>query len=558
MKQCAILDKCGANPCSYVFEPNSPELTYQLPASKPIVSKLPDAFTKFRPYETIQFLNAELVQYTPAVLKDLEAEMTVQLERQMFYEFSKYSFECIFNANKIQSSEEQKIDESIKGVIKGFPQYLPKSIKDETLGFESRFESGNLGMVFKRDEFEYDLFLSPDFKTDKQIGWFFFRVYNTRKDRTYRFNICNLMKSDTMFNSGSKVLCYSEKLGQFMYRGNCIISYPNQIKRQNYMTYSTLTFTMTFPEDNDSFFMMNSIPYTYSRLTNFLEYLESQEAFLPYLQRGVLSETVLGNKSPLVIIGTKNTAKLKKAVLIDGRQHPGEPLGSYVIESLILQILCPGIIGETLRDNFIFYICPMLNPDGVLMGNQRYNSQCLDLNRIWKEPTKEKSPTIFAIKKLAKDIKDEFKDVALFLDIHAHSRKFNCFFYSNPLKDKKDHVIVYLMQKYCSLYAINDTTYKISKEKENSARVIIWREIGIKLSYTLEVGYGGVTIGEFTGLGHSLKTLNEIGIGLAKSIFDLIDISRCKSVIFSDPKNEGILVLEPSKSLDEKLISEIN
>jgi len=124
MKQCAILDKCGANPCSYVFEPNSPELSYQLPVTKPIVSRLPDAFTKFRPYDSTQFLNAELVQFTPAVIKDIETEMTVQLERQMFYEYSNYSFECIFNATKIQTSEEQKIDESLKGIIRGFPQYL--------------------------------------------------------------------------------------------------------------------------------------------------------------------------------------------------------------------------------------------------------------------------------------------------------------------------------------------------------------------------------------------------------------------------------------------------
>ena len=558
MKQCAILDKCGANPCSYVFEPNSPELSYQLPVTKPIVSRLPDAFTKFRTYDSTQFLNAELVQFTPAVIKDIETEMTVQLERQMFYEYSNYSFECIFNATKIQTSEEQKIDESLKGIIRGFPQYLPKSPKDETLGFESRFESGNLGMVFKRGDYEYDLFLSSDFKSDKQIGWFFFRVYNTRKDRPYRFNICNLMRSDTMFNCGSKILCYSEKLGQFMYCGNNIVSFPNLIRRPNYMKYSTLTFTITFPEDNDSFFMMNSIPYTYSRLNSFLEYLESQEAFLPNLQRGILSETVLGNKSPLVIIGSKSSVRSKKAVLIDGRQHPGEPLGSFVVESLILQLLSSGVIGETLRDNFVFYICPMLNPDGVLMGNQRYNSLCLDLNRIWKEPTKEKSPTIFAIKKLARDLKGEFKEIALFLDIHAHSRKFNCFFYSNPLKDKKDHVIVYLMHKYCSLYSINDTTYKISKERENSARVILWRETGIKLSYTLEVGYGGVTTGEHAGFCHSPKTLNDIGVGLAKSMMDMIDIARCKRIVFSDPKTEGIIVLEPSKSIDEKSIAESN
>jgi len=39
-----------------------------------------------------------------------------------------------------------------------------------------------------------------------------------------------------------------------------------------------------------------------------------------------------------------------------------------------------------LRENFIFKIVPMLNPDGVIEGNYRSSLAGCDLNRRWNEP----------------------------------------------------------------------------------------------------------------------------------------------------------------------------
>lgn len=41
--------------------------------------------------------------------------------------------------------------------------------------------------------------------------WFYFSIANTRKDVEYRFNIINMMKPDSLYNSGMKPLVYSEK-----------------------------------------------------------------------------------------------------------------------------------------------------------------------------------------------------------------------------------------------------------------------------------------------------------------------------------------------------------
>jgi len=45
-----------------------------------------------------------------------------------------------------------------------------------------------------------------------------------------------------------------------------------------------------------------------------------------------------------------------------------------VPSGMIEQLLSLGSIGHTLRDKVIFKIIPMMNPDGVFLGNYRYGS----------------------------------------------------------------------------------------------------------------------------------------------------------------------------------------
>jgi len=53
---------------------------------------------------------------------------------------------------------------------------------------------------------------------------------------------------------------------------------------------------------------------------------------------------------------------------------------------------------KLLRDNFVFKLVPMLNPDGVINGSYRCGLAGVDLNRAWLDPSKKLHPTIFATK----------------------------------------------------------------------------------------------------------------------------------------------------------------
>jgi murein tripeptide amidase MpaA len=73
--------------------------------------------------------------------------------------------------------------------------------------------------------------------------------------------------------------------------------------------------------------------------------------------------------------------------VITGRVHPGESNASWMMKGVIDFLIGNSIEAEILRNNFIFKIVPMLNPDGVINGNYRCSLAGCDLNRRWKRPS---------------------------------------------------------------------------------------------------------------------------------------------------------------------------
>lgn len=61
----------------------------------------------------------------------------------------------------------------------------------------------------------------------------------------------------------------------------------------------------------------------------------------------------------------------RKAIVLTARVHPGEIPGSFAIEGLLKELVSNSHIAQMLRSRYIFYIIPMLNPDGVMAGNSR-------------------------------------------------------------------------------------------------------------------------------------------------------------------------------------------
>lgn len=64
----------------------------------------------------------------------------------------------------------------------------------------------------------------------------------------------------------------------------------------------------------------------------------------------------------------------------------------------------------------------------------------------------------------------------------------------------KERIFPYLLEKQAETFSFNDCAFSVQKSKESTARVVVWRELGISNSYTLESSFCGSDFGKFSDL----------------------------------------------------------
>jgi len=148
--------------------------------------------------------------------------------------------------------------------------------------------------------------------------------------------------------------------------------------------YHTLTFTINLKNDDDEVFFAHCYPYTYSDCCELLSKICTPET-KDKIRKTILCKTIAGNDCEMVII-TNFSSKpediaLRKAVILTSRVHPGESNASFIMKGIIDYLVSEDEGARYLRSNFVFKIVPMLNPDGVIVGNYRCNLSGNDLNR---------------------------------------------------------------------------------------------------------------------------------------------------------------------------------
>ena len=177
------------------------------------------------------------------------------------------------------------------------------------------------------------------------------------------------------------------------------------MKRKNAGYYYTLTWSITFEHDNDVVYFAHSYPYTYTDLYRYLDKLEADPKRKNRMRRKPLCQTIAGNQVEMLICTTfqsdPEAIKARKGVVISSRVHPGESGASWMMKGIIDYITGPSLNAKILRDNFVFKLLPMLNPDGVINGSSRCNLAGVDLNRVWIEPNRKLHPSVYHMKNVS-------------------------------------------------------------------------------------------------------------------------------------------------------------
>ena len=439
------------------------------------------------------------------------------------------------------------------------PYYKLKNKNDNTLIFESRFESGNLLCAFRtEDEDSYQLYLQNDTNTTGYIQWFFFRVSNTKKGRKVNFNIINMLRKKCIYNHGLKIMTYStmsaakENLGwhrdcynSIYYVNNLYVYNTNNDKKRN---LHSLSFDYEFKYDNDTVYFANSLPYFYSTLMKELNHYELNEEKYPFFHRKTLATTLGGNDLDMFTINSmndifkngvtsvvmpksnnylsiknnyennNNNSQLldeRKAVVLIGRQHPGETVGSYVVKGCIDFLMGNSEEAKKLREIYLFKIVPMMNPDGVLVGNSRTSFAGCDLNRRWGKPNEIIHPEIFQTKQMITKLATQ-RNIAFVIDCHGHFGTFNSLFYCNYKDDKRTcKLFPYICSRLSKIISFQQCTFSMPKYKLSTERISLFNELDDEDNdniVALETSFFGINrSGEYARTYFNSNLLKEIG-----------------------------------------------
>ncbi|XP_059175471.1 cytosolic carboxypeptidase 2-like [Physella acuta] len=422
-----------------------------------------------------------------------------------------------------------------------------------TLAFESRFECGNLRQARRIGQYEYELVLKADLFTVRHTQWYYFRVTNVVPGITYKFRIVNLLKRDSLYNHGMRPLVYSEKDAQEKQKGwvrtGHHISYSRNVTNhscpllQRGVTYFMLEWQMEFPNADDTYYLAHCYPYSFTDLKEDLEVLLNSEERSAVMKREVLCESRAGNSCFLLTVTNFNLEEEKKAVVISARVHPGESQASWMMKGLIEFISGPDPVAKELRDKFIFKIIPMTNPDGVIVGNYRCSLAARDLNRNYRHPRRENFPTVWHLKKLVEEL-SKTHEIALYCDLHGHSRKPNVFMYGNNTSADGDKTAIgtarafiaermfpWLMSvKSPEKFHFTSCKFSIRKCKESTGRVVMWRQMKIFNSFTLEATFSGTHIDRSNGRHFNILDFMEMGKVLAEVVLDYQKVQENKEL----------------------------
>ena len=489
------------------------------------------------------------------------------------------------------------------------PYYTLKNKNDNTLIFESRFESGNLLCAFRTsDENCYQLYLQNDTNTTGYIQWFFFRVSNTKKGRKVNFNIINMLRKTCVYNQGLKIMTYStmaaakENLGwhrdcyNSIYYANNLFVYNNNNASKKRNLHS-LSFDYEFKYDNDTVYFANCIPYFYSTLMKELNKYELDDEKYPFFYRKTLAVTLGGNDLDMFTINSmydilqngiksiitqksKNYLYMKnsqennsnssqvlderKAVVIIGRQHPGETVGSYVVKGIIDFLMGDSEEAKKLRELYVFKIVPMMNPDGVLVGNSRTSFAGCDLNRRWGKPNEIIHPEVYSTKQMILKLSNQRK-IAFILDCHGHFGTFNSLFYCNYKENKRIcKLFPYICSKLSKIINFQQCTFAMPRYKINTERIVLFNELEDEDNnniVALETSFFGINRdGEYSHLYFNTKLLKEIGrdicMGMLSYYYKYDDVTIEKN-FFNDT---GILkqLDVDMREFEDEIIREVN
>jgi len=373
------------------------------------------------------------------------------------------------------------------------------------LHWSTDFEGGNLRRVRLESGGAFELLLCGDTNRSAHCQWFFFDVHASEPVEL-RLHIVNFVKPSSTWSDGQRAVALGPGDHAWRRAGQDYAYFPNRYavgtkcRRRHY----TLAFSLTLQVGR------TRVAYFHPYL--FGDFLRDLRCFRPvgdWLDVRDLGPTPGGRKLPLLTItdfGSGAAVGSRPHIVISSRVHPGEAPASFMMRGVLELLLSDSEEARGLRSRFVFVVLPMLNPDGVAVGNGRSNLSGQDLNRCWKHPPL--GSEVAVVREVLEELCATPGGVLTLLDLHAHSARHGAFTLSNPATETLPDL---LSEDPSGAFDRGQCVFSIADCKRGSLRCVAWTDFGVPHPHTVEATYSAmpgklrlVTPQDLTALGRGL------------------------------------------------------
>jgi murein tripeptide amidase MpaA len=255
-----------------------------------------------------------------------------------------------------------------------------------------QFEGGNIEIIDATHNENIQLSIRKDTNA-KYFQWFYFQALGV-KDQACHYHIINAHESS-----------YAQGWSNY----HAVASYDQQEWFRVPTHYDGKSLIIKHTSLHNSIFYAFFAPYSWDRALQFFHRLQLS----PLCEISEIGRST--QNKPMHCLKIGNDDMHKRRCWFIARQHCGETMASWFMEGFLLRLLDQGdSVSRALLDKAVFYIVPMMNPDGAVLGNLRANAVGIDLNRQWHNPSIEKSPEVFYVRQKMHDTGVDF-----FMDVHG-------------------------------------------------------------------------------------------------------------------------------------------
>ena len=92
----------------------------------------------------------------------------------------------------------------------------------------------------------------------------------------------------------------------------------------------------------------------------------------------------------------------------------------------------------------------------------------------------------------------------------------------------KEKIFPKLIDRNLDIFNLSDCSFQVQKAKEATARIVMWKEMGITNTFTLEASFCGPDQGKYADYHFNIDLLEEAGHKFCDTILDFCDPDQIK------------------------------